>query len=122
MFAPWSRLWTLLCLLLVVQLVSGDVFRIAPRADDEPQKTTAIESGSISTRAHSSTTETTAASGKKTESSEPTNSQSKSQITSVTVTETEKSESSDPTSTSTDGPFQSGLDDSSYYNGTMKCE
>ncbi|CAF3444913.1 unnamed protein product [Fusarium graminearum] len=120
MLAPWSRLWTLLCLLLVVQLVSGDVFRIAPRVDDdEPQKTTAIESGSTSTRAHSSTTETTAASGKKTESSEPTNSQSKSEITSVTVTESEKSESSDPTSTSTDGPFQSGLDDSSYYNATI---
>ncbi|KAM0505050.1 hypothetical protein ACHAP8_002445 [Fusarium lateritium] len=121
MLAPWSRLWTLLCLLLVFQLVSGEAFRIAPRADDdEPQKTTAIESGSTSTRAQSSTTETAETTGKKTESSQPTISQSKSEATSVTVTETEKSEISGPTSTSTDGPFQSGLDDSSYYNGIVK--
>ncbi|KAL3589186.1 hypothetical protein FPOAC2_11347 [Fusarium poae] len=119
MLAPWSRLWTLLCLLLVFQLVSGEAFRISPRADDdELPKTTAIESK----RAQSSTTETAEATGKKTESSQPTSSLSKSEATSVTVTATEKSESSDPTSTSTDGPFQSGLDDSSYYNGIVTSE
>jgi hypothetical protein len=112
----------LFCLLLVFQHVSGEAFRIAPRAgDDDAQKTTAVESGSTSTQTHSSTTKTTEALGKKTESSESTNSQSESEAISVTATESKKSERSDPTSTSTDGPFESGLDESSYYNGNMTC-
>ncbi|CAG7557679.1 unnamed protein product [Fusarium equiseti] len=120
MLARWSRLWMLFCLLLVFQHVSGEAFRIAPRAgDDDAQKTTAVESGSASTQTHNSITKTTEALGKKTESSEPTNSQSESEAISVTATESEKSESSDPTSTSTDGPFESGLDESSYYNATI---
>ncbi|KAJ4141410.1 hypothetical protein NW768_000621 [Fusarium equiseti] len=93
---------------------------MAPRAgDDDTQKTTAVESGSTSTQTHSSITKTTDAFGEKTESSESTNSQSESEAISVTATESEKSESSDPTSTSTDGPFESGLDESSYYNATI---
>ncbi|RGP63719.1 sulfite exporter family [Fusarium longipes] len=120
MLARWTRLWTLLCLLLIFQHVNGEDFRIAPRADDgDAQGTTAIESGSTSTRAQNSITKTAEVSGKKTESSEPTNSQSESQVISLTTTETEKAGSSDPTSTITDGPFQSGLDDSSYYNATI---
>ncbi|KAI1072585.1 hypothetical protein LB507_002696 [Fusarium sp. FIESC RH6] len=120
MLARWSRLWMLFCLLLAFQHVSGEAFKIAPRAgDDDAQKTTVVESGSTSTQAHNSITKTTEALGKKTESSEPTNPQSESEAISVTATESEKSKSSDPTSTSTGGPFESGLDESSYYNATI---
>ncbi|KAF4968242.1 hypothetical protein FSARC_4333 [Fusarium sarcochroum] len=114
MLSRWPRFWALLCLLLVIQHVSGEIFRIAPRAgDDEPQKTTEIDSGSTSTREHTRATKTTEASETKTEASAITNSKSETESISVTATETEETETSDPTSTSTI------LDDSSYYNVTI---
>ncbi|KAF5668868.1 hypothetical protein FHETE_5134 [Fusarium heterosporum] len=118
MLSRWSRLWTLLCLLLVIQQVSGEIFRIEPRADEEnSQKTTSVESGSTFTRQQSSATKTAEASAKKTESAE--NSESETESISVTASETEKTQSSDPTSTSTDSALESGLDESSYFNSTI---
>ncbi|KAM0347107.1 hypothetical protein ACHAPU_005046 [Fusarium lateritium] len=122
MLSRWSRLWALLCLLLVIQQVSGDAFRIAPRAapradEEDTQKTTSLESGSTFTRQHSSDTETAKASAKKTESAET--SESETESISVTASETEKTQSSDPTSTSSDSAFESGLDESSYFNSTI---
>ncbi|KAH6964029.1 hypothetical protein DER45DRAFT_641520 [Fusarium avenaceum] len=120
MLSHWSRLWALLCLVLIIQQVSGEAFRIAPRADDEDQqKTTSIESASTFTRQHSSATKTAEASEKKTESAEVTESKSETESISVTASETEKTQSSDPTSTSTDSSLESGLDDSSYFNSTI---
>lgn len=117
MFSHWSRLWALLCLVLIIQQVSGEAFRIAPRADDEDQqKTTSIESASTFSRQHSSATKTAEASEKKTESAEATDSKSETESISVKASETEKTQSSDPTSTSTDSSLESGLDDSSYFN------
>ncbi|KAF9766204.1 hypothetical protein IL306_001410 [Fusarium sp. DS 682] len=115
----WPRLRALLCLLFIVQVVCGEVFRIAPRADDNPERTTAIESGTTSTRGYSSATRTKELSVKQTESSEATGTQSQKDSISVTATETDKTQSSDPSSTSTDGSLESGLDDSSYYNATI---
>ncbi|KAM0274092.1 hypothetical protein ACHAPA_001043 [Fusarium lateritium] len=120
MLSHWSRLWALLCLLLIIQQVSGEAFRIAPRADDEDQqKTTSIESASTFTRQHSSVTKTAEASEKKTESAEATSSNSETESISVTASETEKTQSSDPTSTSTDSSLESGLDESSFFNSTI---
>ncbi|CAJ0553733.1 Ff.00g122450.m01.CDS01 [Fusarium sp. VM40] len=120
MLSHWSRLWALLCLVLIIQQVSGEAFRIAPRADDEDQqKTTSIESTSTFTRQHSSATKTAEASEKKTESAEATDSKSETESISVTASETEKTQSSDPTSTSTDSSLESGLDDSTYFNSTI---
>jgi cytoskeletal protein RodZ len=117
MLSHWSRLWALLCLVLIIQQVNGEAFRIAPRADDEDQqKTRSIESASTFTRQHGSTTKTAEASEKKTESAEATDSKSETKSISVTASKTEKTQSSDPTSTSTDSSLESGLDDSSYFN------
>ncbi|KAM0562209.1 hypothetical protein ACHAPJ_002654 [Fusarium lateritium] len=114
MLSHWSRLWALLCLLLVIQHVSGEVIRIAPRAgDDESQKTTEIDSGSTSTREHTRATKTTEASETKTEATAVKNSKSETESISVTATETEETQTSDPTSTST------LLDSDSYYNVTI---
>ncbi|RKK65809.1 hypothetical protein Focb16_v008706 [Fusarium oxysporum f. sp. cubense] len=119
MHSRWLRLWALFCLLFIVQHVSGEVFRIAPRADDNPEKTTAIDSSTTSTRAHSSATKTSEVSARQTELSDASESQSQTESISVAATETEKTQSSDPSSTSTDGSLESGLDDSSYYNATI---
>ncbi|EWY98102.1 hypothetical protein FOYG_02749 [Fusarium oxysporum NRRL 32931] len=119
MHSRWPRLWALFCLLFIVQHVSGEVFRIAPRADDNPEKTTAIESSTTSTRAHSSATKTSEVSARQTELSDASESQSQTESISVAATETEKTQSSDPSSTSSDGSLESGLDDSSYYNATI---
>ncbi|KAF4457564.1 hypothetical protein F53441_614 [Fusarium austroafricanum] len=119
MLSRWSRLWALLCLLLVIQHVSGEIIRLAPRADDNPEKTTALESGSTSTREHDIGTKTTEASAKKTESSKAKDSKSETDSISITTTKTDKTQTSDPTATSTDGSLESGLDDSSYYNATI---
>lgn len=120
MHSRWLRLWVLFCLLFIVQHVSGEVFRIAPRADDNPEKTTAIDSSTTSTRAHSSATKTSEVSARQTELSDASESQSQTKSISVAATETEKTQSSDPSSTSTDGSLESGLDDSSYYNGIAR--
>lgn len=117
MHSRWPRLRALFCLLLIVQHVSGEVFRVVPRADDNPEKTTAIDSSTTSTRGHSTATKTSEVSARQTELSDASESQSQTESISVTATETEKTQSSDPASTSTDGSLESGLDDSSYYNG-----
>ncbi|KAF5537331.1 sulfite exporter family, partial [Fusarium napiforme] len=119
MYSRWPRLWALLCLLLIVQHVSGEVFRIVPRTDDNPEKTTAIESSTTSTHGPSTATKTSKVSAKQTELSDASESQSQTESISVTATETEKTQSSGPSSTSTDGSLESGLDDSSYYNATI---
>ncbi|KAF5026056.1 hypothetical protein F66182_1848 [Fusarium sp. NRRL 66182] len=115
MLPRWSRLWALLCLILVIQHVSGEVYRIAPRADDdERQRTAAIDSGSTSTRESTSITKVTETSVKETEESQVTGSESETESVSVTATETEETQTSDPTSTSTNA-----LDNSPYYNDTI---
>ncbi|KAF5973608.1 sulfite exporter family [Fusarium coicis] len=119
MHSRWPRLWTLFCLLLIVQHVSGEVFRIVPRADDNPEKTTAIDSSTTSTHGPSTATKTSKVSTRQTELSDASESQSQTESIVVTATETEKTQSSDPSSTSTDGSLESGLDDSSYYNATI---
>ncbi|KAF4498310.1 sulfite exporter family [Fusarium agapanthi] len=115
----WTRLWALFCLLLIVQHVSGEVFRIVPRADDSPEKTTATDSSTTSTRGPSTATKTSEVSARQTEVSDASESQSQTESISVAATGTEKTQSSDPSSTSTDGSLESGLDDSSYYNATI---
>lgn len=119
MHSRWPRLWALFCLLLIVQHVSGEVFRIVPRADDNPEKTT-TDSSTTSTRGHSTATKTSEVSARQTEFSDASESQSQTESISVAATETEKTRSSDPSSTSTDGSLESGLDDSSYYNGIYR--
>ncbi|KAF5232383.1 hypothetical protein FANTH_13002 [Fusarium anthophilum] len=115
----WARLWALFCLLLIVQHVSGEVFRIVPRADDSPEKTTATDSSTTSTRGPSTATKTSEVSARQTQVSDASKSQSQTESISVAATGTEKTQSSDPSSTSTDGSLESGLDDSSYYNATI---
>ncbi|KAG5747490.1 hypothetical protein H9Q70_009828 [Fusarium xylarioides] len=115
----WPRLWALFCLLLIVQHVSGEVFRIVPRADDNPEKTTTIDSSTTSTRGPSTATKTSEVFTKQTELSDASESESQTESISVAATETEKTQSSGPSSTSTDGSLESGLDDSSYYNATI---
>ncbi|KAF5696724.1 hypothetical protein FGLOB1_13299 [Fusarium globosum] len=119
MHSRWPRLWALFCLLLIVQHVSGEVFRVVPRADDNPEKTTAIDSSTTSTRGHNTAAKTSEVSARQTELSDASESQSQTESISVTATETEKTQSSDPSSTSTDDSLESGLDDSSYYNATI---
>ncbi|KAF4957566.1 hypothetical protein FGADI_3034 [Fusarium gaditjirri] len=119
MHSRWLGLWALFCLLSIVQQVSGEAFRIAPRADDNPEKTTAIYSSTTSTRGHSSATKTSEVSERKTELSDSSVSQSQTESISVAATETEKTQNSDPSSASTDGSLESGIDDSSYYNATI---
>ncbi|KAF4338604.1 sulfite exporter family [Fusarium beomiforme] len=115
----WSQLWTLLCLLFIVHVASGEVFRIAPRAEGNPEKTTASNPGTTSTHGYSGATRTKDISVKQTESSETTGTQSEKSSIFVTTTETDKTRNSDPSSTSTEGSLESGLDSSSYYNATI---
>ncbi|KAM5362503.1 hypothetical protein ACJZ2D_012493 [Fusarium nematophilum] len=97
MLPRWSRLWALLCLLLVIQHVSGEVFRIAPRQDDEePQSTTAIKSSTGSTRETARITKTAESS----------------------ATETEY-ETSDPTASSTAILTNGTIDDTTLINATV---
>ncbi|KAF4963243.1 hypothetical protein FZEAL_10946, partial [Fusarium zealandicum] len=116
MLPRWSRLWVLLCLLLVFQHASGEVFRIAPRQDDEPRTTTAIESDSKSTREDESTSQTAEASSRKSQA--PDESKSESESVSVTATGTEASATSESTSTDPSLPTETYYDPD-IYNATI---
>lgn len=116
MFFRWSRLWTLLCLLLVIQQVSGEIFRLAPRQDEEqPRKTTAIESDPTTRESEQATK--TEASVKKTEARETTSAEaeSKTESVSVTTTESEGTETETADATSTSG----SLEDDAGFNSTL---
>ncbi|KAM0436879.1 hypothetical protein ACHAPT_002592 [Fusarium lateritium] len=121
MFFCWSRLWTLLCLLLVIQQASGEIFRLAPRQDeDQPRKTTAIESDATARESEQATK--TEASVKKTEARETTSAEAESKTESVSVTTTEsegtETETADPTSTSGVIEEDDGFN-STLYNATI---
>ncbi|RSL90496.1 hypothetical protein CEP51_000730 [Fusarium floridanum] len=121
MFFRWSRLWTLLCLLLVIQQVSGEIFRLAPRQDEEqPRKTTAIESDTKTRESEEPTK--TEASVKKTEARETTSAEAESKTGSVSVTTTEsegtETETADATSTSGVLEEDDGFN-STLYNATV---
>ncbi|KAJ4170047.1 hypothetical protein NW754_006188 [Fusarium falciforme] len=116
MFFRWSRLWTLLCLLLVIQQVSGEIFRLAPRQDEEqPPKTTAIQSDATTRESEQATK--TEASVKKTEARETTSAEaeSKTESVSVTTTESEGTETETADATSTSG----ALEDDAGFNSTL---
>ncbi|KAK7422376.1 hypothetical protein QQX98_001655 [Neonectria punicea] len=116
MLPRWSRLWALLCLFLVIQLVSADSFRIARRQDEKTSiKTTAVETGtdSESKTEERKSTKTTDASAKSTE--ETATGEGETSVTETTTTETNSAKHSATATATSNGK----LDNSTYLNATI---
>ncbi|KAH7023641.1 hypothetical protein EDB80DRAFT_47726 [Ilyonectria destructans] len=118
MLPRWNRLWALLCLFLVIQLVSAESFRIAYRRDDKAssQSTTVSESATKERKA----TGTADSSGKATDAAESTGKDDKSKsVTATTTTKAKATKDSQPTATSTIISGDGTLDNSTFVNVTI---
>ncbi|KAF7544297.1 hypothetical protein G7Z17_g10074 [Cylindrodendrum hubeiense] len=117
MLPRWSRLWALLCLFLVIQLVSAESFRIAYRRDDKASSETAVES-KTTTKESKATGTADSSDEATTDAAESTGKDHKS-VTVTTTTKAKTTKNSEASATSTIITSDGTLDNSTFVNVTI---